>query len=106
MTMKFRCPNGHKLRIDAKDGGKKGICPRCLARFVLPAAREVSDTSILAVLGDHQPDRSVIIRTPEKPAQPGKARICPKCKAQISNAFHICPNCRVYLPLEARQRPS
>ena len=51
MTFKLRCPNGHKLRFDAKDAGKKGKCPKCQSRVVLQAPREVSDTSILAVLG-------------------------------------------------------
>ncbi|HVC96928.1 MAG TPA: hypothetical protein VND64_24830 [Pirellulales bacterium] len=107
MSFKIRCPNGHKLRVDAKDGGKKGMCPRCHARFTLARApREVSDTSILTVLGDHQPDKSAIISSPAKEMQiqPGKLKVCPKCKAQIPAAFHICPNCRVYLPHDANPR--
>ncbi len=106
MTFKVRCPNGHKLRVDAKDGGKKGMCPKCNARFTLVRPpREVSDTSILTVLGDHQPDKSTIISSAEKEKQaPNGKRVCPKCKAQIPVAFQICPNCRVYLPLNANPR--
>jgi len=61
MTRKLLCPNGHKLRFDAKDGGKKAVCPRCQVQFLLPApASPVSETSILSVLGDQPSDRSVI----------------------------------------------
>jgi hypothetical protein len=104
MILKFRCPQGHKLRFDSKDVGKKGTCPKCLARFVLPnIRREVSDTSIVAVLGEHQPDKTAVIGPPENYPKRGQTKICPKCAGRISAAFHICPNCRVYLPLDSKQ---
>jgi hypothetical protein len=68
MTFKLRCPNGHKLRFDAKDAGKKGMCPKCHTRVTLQPPREVSDTSILAVLGDAPSDRSVLLQPTERVA--------------------------------------
>lgn len=50
MGIKFRCPNGHKLNVKAFLGGKRGICPKCGARFEIPlesggqvAAVEIQD---------------------------------------------------------------
>ncbi|MBN1853388.1 MAG: DUF4339 domain-containing protein [Pirellulales bacterium] len=36
MGIKFRCPNGHKLNVKAFLAGKRGICPKCGVRFVIP----------------------------------------------------------------------
>lgn len=110
MTLKLRCPNGHKLRVDARHGGKQGMCPKCRVKFVLPKApREVSDTSILAVLGDAPSDRSVIMQpaapagTAVKPELPTRTRTCPSCRTRMAQAFHICPNCRKYVPPTERK---
>lgn len=103
MTFKLRCPNGHKLRFDAKDAGKKGTCPKCHSRGVLRAPREVSDTSILAVLGDAPADRSVLLHAGEQPtAALAPSRTCPRCHTRLSAAFQLCPNCLTYLPPSCR----
>lgn len=103
MTFKLRCPNGHKLRFDAKDTGKEGVCPRCQTRVTLHKPREVSDTSILAVLGDVPSDRSVLLHAPEHPSAPtAPGRSCPRCHTRISAAFQLCPKCRTYLPPSCR----
>lgn len=107
MTSKLLCPNGHKLRFDAKDGGKQAMCPKCHTRITLPR-REVSDTSILAVLGDAASDRSIVMRPAEQlspTAQltpPTPARTCPRCRARVTAAFQLCPNCNTYLPPSCR----
>lgn len=103
MTLKLRCPNGHKLRFDEKDSGKKAVCPTCQAKFLLPKLhRQVSDTSILSLLGDQPSDRSVIAHpSTVVPTVPTAAptKMCPKCKARIGSRYQICPHCRTYLPL-------
>ena len=38
MGIKFFCPNGHKLNVKAYLGGKKGICPKCGAKLLIPKA--------------------------------------------------------------------
>jgi hypothetical protein len=105
MTFKLRCPNGHKLRFDGKDAGKEGLCPRCRSRITLQPEprRGVSDTSIMAVLGDAPPDRSVIMR-PTAPSSPPPApgRTCPRCRKRVSASFQLCPNCQTYLPPSCR----
>lgn len=103
MTFKTRCPNGHKLRFDAKDAGKKGMCPKCHTRVTLQPPRQVSDTSIMAVLGNAPADRSVLMQPGEQfTADLSPGRCCPKCHARISAAFQLCPNCQTYLPPSCR----
>ena len=36
MGIRFFCPNGHKLNVKTFLAGKRGICPNCDARFVIP----------------------------------------------------------------------
>lgn len=36
MGIRCWCPNGHKLNIKAFQAGKRGICPYCGARFMIP----------------------------------------------------------------------
>lgn len=98
MSVKFRCPNGHKLRFDVKDSGKKAACPTCRVKFLLPTPRRVSDTSIMAVLGDRPSDRSVIAHPSAPVPAAALTKMCPKCKARIGTRYQICPHCRTYLP--------
>jgi hypothetical protein len=37
MGVRFECPNGHKLHVKAHLAGKRGVCPDCGARFVVPS---------------------------------------------------------------------
>lgn len=43
MGIKFRCPNGHKLNVKSFLAGKKGICPHCGTKFVIPDEAEQDD---------------------------------------------------------------
>ncbi len=36
MGIRFLCPNGHKLNVKNFLAGKRGICPDCDARFLVP----------------------------------------------------------------------
>ncbi len=36
MGIKFLCPHGHKLNVKSFLAGKKGVCPECGERFVVP----------------------------------------------------------------------
>jgi len=36
MGIRFECPNGHRLNVKAFLAGKRGICPDCDARFLVP----------------------------------------------------------------------
>lgn len=36
MGIRFYCPNGHKLNVKEKLAGKRGICPRCGVKLLIP----------------------------------------------------------------------
>lgn len=37
MGVRFECPAGHKLHVKAELAGKRGICPECGAKFIVPS---------------------------------------------------------------------
>jgi hypothetical protein len=37
MGVRFQCPNGHNLHVKTELAGKRGICPECGAKFVVPS---------------------------------------------------------------------
>ncbi len=41
MGIRFRCPNGHRLNVKSFLSGKRGICPRCGAKVIIPLESSV-----------------------------------------------------------------
>jgi hypothetical protein len=37
MGIRFFCPNGHKLNVKEFQAGKRGVCPHCGSKFIIPA---------------------------------------------------------------------
>jgi hypothetical protein len=48
MGIRFSCPNGHSLHVKEFLAGKRGICPSCGAKFVIPAANEPAEPTTVA----------------------------------------------------------
>src|SRR6478752_3907200 len=44
MGIRFNCPNGHKLNVKTFLAGKRGVCPQCGARFVIPVPAELQSS--------------------------------------------------------------
>jgi len=42
MGIRFSCPNGHNLNVKEFLAGKRGVCPQCGARFVIPLASQTT----------------------------------------------------------------
>lgn len=42
MGIRFTCPNGHKLNVKTFLAGKRGVCPQCGAKFVIPGLGEAA----------------------------------------------------------------
>lgn len=40
MGIRFNCPNGHKLNVKEFLAGKRGVCPQCGAKFIIPMQAE------------------------------------------------------------------
>src|SRR3954454_1461650 len=51
MGIRFSCPNGHKLNVKSFLAGKRGVCPRCGARFVIPVPGELRTSDVGQAVG-------------------------------------------------------
>ena len=40
MGIRFTCPNGHKLHVKTFLAGKRGVCPQCGVKILIPSAEE------------------------------------------------------------------
>ena len=102
MLIKLHCPNGHKVAVDDRHAGQKGICPKCQTEVLIPQAqpKEVTDSSIMAALGDYVPDTSLAAPSPARAMAP--MRPCPKCRSRISTVYRRCPHCQTYLSATER----
>ena len=40
MGIRFTCPSGHQLHVKTFLAGKRGVCPHCGAKFVIPTPQE------------------------------------------------------------------
>jgi uncharacterized protein with PIN domain len=102
MLIKLYCPNGHKLSVDDQHAGQKGVCPKCQSEVLVPQprTRQISDSSIMAALGDYVPNKSLVASPGARAIAP--MRGCPKCNARISTVYRRCPHCQTYLPASER----
>ena len=66
MGIRFLCPNGHKLNIKAYLAGKRGICPECDAKFIIPAE---SGGQVTAVVDEPEPT----VSSQPSPVEPSPA---------------------------------
>lgn len=67
MGIRFLCPNGHKLNVKAELAGKRGSCPECGAKLVIPAATTTAPiASATASLSSSasMPDQATVIASP------------------------------------------
>ncbi len=97
MTIKLTCANGHRLRIGEKYAGQQAICPKCNVEVTVPelARKSITDTSVVALLGDIAPGQRVVTKAGPEPVQ--SLRNCPKCQTRIPTSYHLCPHCQVYI---------
>jgi len=49
------CPNHHRIKVKDHLAGKKGICPRCGARFRIPAESEPASPPLPSLPGAAAP---------------------------------------------------
>ena len=98
MAIRVSCENGHPLKVKEKYAGQTGICPHCKARVEVPSRTPISDTSIMAILGEAaltEPHAS----TPPADSQSPRTKSCPRCQTLVSKSYRACPKCALYLPL-------
>ena len=95
--IKLTCANGHRLRIGDKHAGQQAICPKCHVEVTVPelARKSITDTSVVALLGDIAPGQKVVTKAGVEPVQ--SLRNCPKCQTRIPTSYRLCPHCQVYI---------
>jgi hypothetical protein len=69
MGIRFQCPNGHKLNVKTDLAGKRGSCPNCGAKIVVPAesASDSSPENARAAAGDSVPELPAENGAPGRP---------------------------------------
>ncbi|TWU06056.1 hypothetical protein [Stieleria varia] len=55
MSIEMTCPNGHELKIKDHWAGKTGRCPKCRVKMTVPMPIKVTDSDVLAMIGDYVP---------------------------------------------------
>lgn len=117
MWIRIKCPNGHELKIGEKYAGRRGKCPHCQARVLIPKlAKEAVEDAILDILGNEEPpvhqeserdeDSSFVLNesSSDSTLTGGSSllqratRKCPHCSRKVSANYTICPYCKTYLP--------
>ena len=54
MGIRFTCPSGHKLHVKTFLAGKRGVCPHCGAKFVIPTQQDSEQTPARSLLDSLQ----------------------------------------------------
>ncbi|GIW95011.1 MAG: hypothetical protein KatS3mg110_3052 [Pirellulaceae bacterium] len=104
MSLIEKCPNGHPVKVHERHFGHRVRCPRCQTVFKVPvpARRELTESSVLRILGDYSPEDSEEAMARRAVAidwdSADSTRRCPRCGADVKAAFRICPQCHVYMP--------
>jgi hypothetical protein len=64
MGIRFLCPNGHKLNVKSFLAGKRGICPQCGCKVLIPGEVHPDPVSVAASLENETSSASVSAREP------------------------------------------
>ncbi len=67
MGIRFNCPNGHKLNVKEFLAGKRGVCPQCGAKFIIPMPAEAPVTQTPLPVGAGLPPTIEIAVAPNQP---------------------------------------
>ena len=114
MGIRFSCPNGHPLNVKEHLAGKRGICPSCGAKFVIPAAKESTDAgsvplpagagvSTVAGATSQSEKPSVVIPVEDAPAAPMSSLPAPQVEMFAPPVVHPIP--KVETPLSFGTAP-
>src|SRR4051812_11314530 len=64
MGIRFSCPSGHKLNVKTFLAGKRGVCPQCGAKFVIPTTEDSADFEAEPSIGAAQSHSIEVIAPP------------------------------------------
>lgn len=87
MGIKFHCPNGHKLNVKSFLAGKKGVCPECGVKIVIPETSEPKRKRKQGVGRDGQPLADTTTLPNESMATAAPATIAVAPMAAVMNTM-------------------
>ncbi len=110
MSIRFACRNGHLLKADVRNAGRKMKCPRCRVSVWVPqpttkktrprssvvAQGTLTDTQAVRLLGSYHPSQKNLLAAPAPTPEPNE-RECPKCMQLVPGLCRICPSCNTYV---------
>ncbi len=77
MGIRFYCPNGHKLNVKSFQAGRRGICPFCGAKIIIPTqSTRKSSKAERAAGGAPEAEHEVVLQ-PESGAGPAVRQAAP-----------------------------
>src|SRR3954469_1262062 len=77
MGIRFNCPNGHKLNVKEFLAGKRGVCPQCGAKFIIPITGYAPAAEIPQPVGVGQSQSIEIATSPAPSYQAASAAASP-----------------------------
>ena len=109
MPIEVDCPNGHHLKIKDKYAGQTGLCPKCQARVLVPAAAGVNEDEVLDWMGPPpaNDDMAVHQESRQTDGEEGGSllgssilrrgtKTCKKCRKTVPQGYKLCPHCQTY----------
>jgi hypothetical protein len=86
MGIRFNCPNGHKLNVKEFLAGKRGVCPQCGAKFIIPTLAEGAAMEV------PQPVGVGLSQSVEIPVSPVPSHSVPSAAASPSVIISVTDN--------------
>ena len=85
MGIRFTCPNGHHLNVKSFLAGKRGICPECNVRFIVPQ----DSGGVAAMAGEAAADASASIVIAQPPTEPSPAEPPPPTEPALPQTWYV-----------------
>jgi hypothetical protein len=84
MGIRFNCPNGHKLNVKEFLAGKRGVCPQCGAKFIIPSPTDAPPAQVRQPVGVGQSQSVEIVTSPAPSHQIESAAASPSVIIPVS----------------------
>ena len=102
--VRFDCANGHRLKADPRNAGRRCKCPACGDVAIVPSIDESMTPSAVVRFLDQCQTESHVIRKREKALQMTENQEhrnmnaeCPRCKELIQVTARVCHHCKLYM---------
>jgi len=119
VAIRFKCPNGHRLHVKEKYGGRTGYCPQCKTKVRVPVSEEMAEVTVMSMMNEPPTESATtsesVLDQPEPTGGESGAsllgssfvrqrKVCPNCGHLASFSFSACPTCGTRLPKTAFEK--